>query len=124
MIGIVIDIETSDWYKENPNTGTLEDSSEILEIGYIRVDMNNGKIIDCGELYFYKPYFQVESSAQKVHGIQRSFLEQYEGDFRKDFLQVNGILKGVVRHVLAGICLDIGIHCLPCYIQLLAGMLP
>lgn len=93
MIGVVIDIETSNWYKENPITGTLEDSSEILEVGYIRVDMNNGKIIDCGELYFYKPYFQVESSAQEVHGIQRSFLEQYEGDFRKNLIILNSIIQ-------------------------------
>lgn len=93
MIGVVLDIETTNWYSISPHTGTLSDDSEILEVGYIRVDMDTCQVIDCGDLYFYKPYFMVESEAQKIHHITREFLEQYEGDFRKNLVILNGIIQ-------------------------------
>lgn len=97
MIGTVIDIETTGWLKfeTNPTTGvsTLSDESEILEVGFINIDMQTKKILTHGTLYFYKPYFHVESQAQSVHGLTREFLKQYEGDFNKNMIALNSLIQ-------------------------------
>lgn len=93
MIGLVLDIETTGWYNISPHTGTLTDDSEILEVGYIRVDMDTCKVIDCNELYFYKPYFEVESQAQSVHGITRDFLEPHADEFKKNLVILNSVIQ-------------------------------
>lgn len=93
MIGTVIDIETTGFLDISPKTGTLSDGSEILEVGFLKVDMDTCKILCADEIYFYKDYFNVESSAQEVHGIQRSFLKQYEGDFKKNLVILNAIIQ-------------------------------
>jgi len=97
MIGTIIDIETTGWLKfeTNPTTGvsTLSDESEILEIGFINIDMQTKKILTHGTLYFYKPYFHVESQAQSVHGLTREFLKQYEGDFNKNMIALNSLIQ-------------------------------
>ena len=95
---LVVDIETTgyldydtrmiDGYPEQ----ILSDRSEILSVGYLRVDLDTNKIFDAGVLYFYKPYFQVESQAQKIHGLQRSFLEQYEDQFDDNLAMLEALL--------------------------------
>lgn len=95
MVGTVIDIETTGWLKFNTVNGVsqLSDESEILEVGYINVDMNNKEILNHGTLYFYKPYFNIESEAQKVHGLTRDFLQKYEQDFEKNLIALNTMLQ-------------------------------
>lgn len=97
MIGTVMDIETTGWLKfeTNPTTGvsTLSDDSEILEVGYMNIDMNTKKILTYGTLYFYKPYFRIETEAQRVHGLTRDFLKKYEGDFEKNMIALNSLIQ-------------------------------
>lgn len=93
MIGLVLDIETTGYLSISPVTGTLPDANEILEVGYIRIDMDTRQILNCGELYFYKPYFQVESDAQKIHGITRDFLEPYAGEFQRNLVILNSLVQ-------------------------------
>lgn len=93
MIGLVVDIETTGFRNYDSQTGLLADSSEILEVGYLRIDMETGGILNHGTLYFYKPYFQVESDAQKIHGLTRSFLEPYEKDFNTNLLMLNSLIQ-------------------------------
>lgn len=91
MIGLITDIETTG-YKKITN-GRLDDGSEILEVGFIRVDMDTAEIINSGTLYFYKDYFRVESEAQKVHGLKRSFLEQYADKFDNNLIILNSLIQ-------------------------------
>ena len=97
MIGTVIDIETTGWLKfeVNPTTGvsTLSDDSEILEVGFMNIDMNTKKILNYGTLYFYKPKFRIETQAQEVHGLTRDFLKKYEGDFEKNMIALNSLIQ-------------------------------
>lgn len=95
MIGTVIDIETTGWLKFNTVDGVsqLSDESEILEVGYININMDTKQILTYGTLYFYKPYFNVESDAQKVHGLTREFLKQYEQDFEKNLIALNSLIQ-------------------------------
>ena len=95
MVATVIDIETTDWLKFDDSTGRsmLSDSSEILEVGFVRFDTNTLKVLTSGTLYFYKPYFNIESKAQEVHGLTREFLKQYEGDFNKNLIALNSLLQ-------------------------------
>ena len=72
----IIDIETTGFLKRD-SEGTL--MNDILEFGYINVD-NSFQIVNYGTLYFYEPWFNVESDAQKVHGITRQFLQQMNPD--------------------------------------------
>lgn len=95
MIGTIIDIETTDWLKFDTSTGQsiLSDESEILEVGFINFDMNTIKILSHGTLYFYKPYFRVESDAQKIHGLTRDFLKNYEDQFNKNLVALNSLIQ-------------------------------
>ena len=93
MIGLVLDIETTGWYTIDSVTGTLPDANEILEIGFIRVDMNTKEILNHGVLYFYKDYFQVESPAQEVHKLQRSFLEKHADEFQRNLIILNSLIQ-------------------------------
>ena len=77
----------------------LDDSAEIVSVGYLRVDLDADRIFDAGVLYFYKPYFHIENDAQKIHKLQRSFLEQYEDQFQTNLailesLLINSIIIG------------------------------
>lgn len=96
MIGTVMDIETTGFLKFQmgaDGVSVLSDESEILEVGYINIDMNSGEILNYGTLYFYKPYFNIESDAQQVHGITRDFLKQYENDFDKNLIALNSLIQ-------------------------------
>lgn len=95
MIGTVIDIETTGWLRFQQVNGwsTLHDESEILEVGFINVNMDTKKILTHGTLYFYKPYFFVESEAQKVHGLTREFLQQFEQDFMMNLIALNSLIQ-------------------------------
>ncbi len=95
MIGTVIDIETTGWLKFSTINGRsmLDDNSEILEVGYLTINMDNKKILKHGTLYFYKPYFNVESDAQKVHGLTRDFLQKYENDFERNLIALNSLIQ-------------------------------
>mgnify|MGYP002624723154 CR=1 FL=1 len=94
MIGLVLDIETTGFMKISPITGTLEDSSEILEVAYLRVDMDTLAILDSNTLYFYKDYFQIEGTeAQKVHGLTTAYLQQFADDFEKNLIILNSIIQ-------------------------------
>ena len=74
----------------------LEDSSEILSVGYAKMDLDTMQVFDAGVLYFYKPYFQVESSAQDVHHLQRSFLQQFEDSFDDNLATLEAMLINAV----------------------------
>lgn len=95
MIGTVIDIETTGYREYDVVDGwsRLSDRSEILEIGYMNINMETRKILNYGTLYFYKPYFNVESDAQKVHGLTREFLEQYEDKFDQNLVAINSMIQ-------------------------------
>lgn len=96
MVGTVIDIETTGFLKFDINSdgvSLLSDKSEILEVGYINVDMDTKRIINSGTLYFYKPYFDIESDAQKVHGLTREFLQQFEKDFDNNLIALNSLIQ-------------------------------
>ena len=106
MIGTIIDIETTGWLKfdmiKEPNPyvpGTfidksvLSNESEILEVGYININMETNKILTYGTLYFYKPYFNIENDAQKVHGLTRDFLMKYEDKFMDNIIALNAMLQ-------------------------------
>lgn len=95
MIGTIIDIETTGWLKFDTVDGVsiLSDESEILEVGYINVDLKNFRMLNYGTLYFYKPYFNVESQAQDVHHITREFLQQYEDKFYENLIALNSMMQ-------------------------------
>ena len=99
---IVVDIETTGYLKKDEKyidgelTYVLSDKSEILSVGYIRVDLDTERIFDAGVLYFYKPYFEIENQAQSVHGLQRSFLEQFEDQFDDNLAMLETLLYNTV----------------------------
>lgn len=95
MIGTVIDIETTGFFKFDIVDGwsVLSDNSEILEVGFLNIDLDTRKILTHGTLYFYKPYFDVESDAQRIHGLTREFLQQYEKDFNKNLIALNSLIQ-------------------------------
>ena len=68
---VVLDIET---------TGFSRDGDNILEVGYIRID-HNLNIHQSGTLFFYKDDFRIESAAQSVHRLSRSYLQGYADEF-------------------------------------------
>lgn len=92
MICTVIDIETTGRYKISLGLNN-PDYAEILEVSYIRVNSEDLSILSHGSLYFYKPYFCVESQAQEVHGLTRQFLKQYEKDFDKNLIQLHALMQ-------------------------------
>lgn len=93
MIGLVVDIETTGYRSYDSATGLLSDNSEILEVGYLRIDMETGGMLGNGTLYFYKPYFNIESDAQRVHGLTREFLQQYEDQFDNNLIILNSLIQ-------------------------------
>lgn len=96
MIGLFVDIETTGWLKFKVNEkgdSVLDDESEILEVGYMTVNMDTKKILKHGSLYFYKDYFNVESQAQQIHGLTRDFLVQYRDDFDKNLIILNSLIQ-------------------------------
>ena len=96
MIGTIIDIETTGLLQFQTNLkgeSELSDESEIIEVGFINIDMVTRKILTHGTLYFYKPYFDIESKAQRIHGLTRDFLRQHEGDFSKNLIILNSIIQ-------------------------------
>lgn len=98
MIGTVMDIETTGYlaFDKVDGKSVLSDSNEILEVGYININLNTGRIIKYGTLYFYKPYFQIENDAQRIHGLTREFLKQYENDFEKNLCILNTLMQQTV----------------------------
>lgn len=95
MIGTVVDIETTGYLQFDTSTGVsrLSDTSEILEVGFLNIDMNTRQILTHGTLYFYKPYFFVESPAQAVHRITRDFISQYEDRFDMNLVTLNSLIQ-------------------------------
>lgn len=96
MVGTVLDIETTgfmSFVRDAEGNSVLSDESEILEVAYMNFDMNTRKLLTYGTLYFYKPYFHVESSAQEIHHITRDFLEQYEDKFNENLVALNAMLQ-------------------------------
>lgn len=95
MIGTVIDIETTGYLKFDASSGisTLADDSEILEVGFLNIDLQTRKILTHGTLYFYKPYFFVESPAQAVHHLTRDFLMKYEDKFEQNLIALNSLIQ-------------------------------
>lgn len=73
MVLRIIDIETTGFDKS-----CMKDA--ILEVGYVNVTQNL-EIVGSGAFYFYRPEFNVESPAQSIHQLERSFLEQHASMF-------------------------------------------
>lgn len=71
MIFTILDIET---------TGLKKHSDDILEVGYIQTN-ENCQLLRSGVFYFYKDEFNIESDAQRVHGLTREFLSGYKNEF-------------------------------------------
>lgn len=89
MLFTILDIET---------TGFNRQSDDILEVGYIKTN-EKCDILGSGSLFFYKPEFKVETSAQSVHRLTRDFLEPYEKDFNVNMaalytMMYNGLIIG------------------------------
>lgn len=95
MIGTVMDIETTGWLKFGMVNGwsTLSDESEIIEVGYLNINMDTKKILTHGTLYFYKPYFDIESPAQQVHGLTREFLAPHENEFTSNLIALSSMIQ-------------------------------
>ena len=95
MIGTVIDIETTGYLQFDTSTGVsqLADTSEILEVGFLNIDMETREILTHGTLYFYKPYFYVESPAQEVHRLTRDFIKNYEDQFTMNLVALNSLIQ-------------------------------
>ena len=109
MIGTILDIETTGFlsfdtitlpnpagYGEPIQKSQLSDNCEILEVGFINIDIDSAKMLSHGTLYFYKPYFHVESDAQRIHGLTRDFLQQFEQDFEKNLIALNALMQNAV----------------------------
>jgi len=87
MVYHIIDIET---------TGFNKVRDDILEVGYIRAN-HECEILGYGTLYFYRPEFNIESDAQRIHKLTREFLEPYSDSFEKNLaalwtLMMDGVL--------------------------------
>ena len=117
--GLVIDIESTDYLKtvdvfrtidgravsfesasiqERANGSwkkELSAESNILSVGYLRVDLDSEKIIGAGTLYFYKPHFNVER-ATHIHGLTREFLSAYEDEFDKNLAKLESLMLNAV----------------------------
>ena len=109
MIATILDIETTGFLSfdtrmvPNPRgfgdpieQSVLSDRCEILEVGFINIDIESAAMVNHGTLYFYKPYFQVESDAQRIHGLTREFLQQYEGDFENNLIALNTLMQNAI----------------------------
>lgn len=99
MVGTVVDIETTGFLKfvrDKDNNSVLSDESEICEVGFMNIDLKTGAILHSGVLYFYKPYYNLENDAAKVHGLTREFLSQYEKDFENNLIALNALLQSAI----------------------------
>lgn len=99
MIGTILDIETTGYLKfdvDSSGYSVLSDNSEILEVGFINVDMTTCRPLTHGTLYFYKPYFNVESDSQRVHKLTRDFLQQYEDKFTENLIALNALMQHAI----------------------------
>lgn len=66
---------------------------DILQVGFITAN-ENGKIVNAGNMYYYRPEFKVENpEAFAVHGITRARLEPYEQDFSKNVAALYTMLQ-------------------------------
>lgn len=84
----ILDIET---------TGLSTNYDEILEVGYIRINKNrqNPKKFDiCGSgtINFYRPSWKIETPAQKVHKLSRSYLESLNIDMEKSLASLYSVV--------------------------------
>lgn len=89
MLLTVLDIETTGLFQFDENNTLIPD---IIEVAYAFVDTDDMLIHKHGVLYFYKPEFNIESSAQDIHGIQRSFLEKYENQFHENLIALASLM--------------------------------
>lgn len=89
MLLTVLDIETTGLFKFDQNNTLIPD---IIEVAYALVDTSNMLIGKHGVLYFYKPEFDIESPAQEIHHIERSFLEQFEDQFEENLIALAALM--------------------------------
>lgn len=93
MVLTVLDIETTGLFKFDANNVLIPD---ILEVAYALVDTDDMLIHKHGVLYFYRPEFDVESPAQEIHKLERSFLEQYEDQFQDNLIALAALMTNAV----------------------------
>lgn len=96
MIGTVVDIETTGFLKfqqDAEGRSILSDDSEILEVAFMNINLTTCRPVNYGVLYFYKPYFNIESDAQRIHGITREFIQKYEDKFEENLIALNSLLQ-------------------------------
>lgn len=86
MIYTLLDLETTSLDKWR---------TEILEVGYLQTN-ENLEILRSGNIYFYKDNFDVESPAQKVHGLTREFLQQYRDEFEDSIIKLYTLTKNSI----------------------------
>lgn len=99
MLGLVLDIETTAFLKTEEKNGLTiaGPGSDILEVGYIMIDMDTNAFVKTGTLYFYKPTFNIENpDAQAKHKLTREFLKQYENDFNNNLNALNAMTRKAV----------------------------
>lgn len=99
MIGTVIDIETTGYMKfqtDAEGNSVLSDESEILEVAFMNINLATCRPLGHGVLYFYKPYFNVESDAQRIHGITRDFIQKYEDKFEENLIALNALMQNAL----------------------------
>lgn len=98
MVGLVLDIETTGYLETNFENfvKVTAPGHDILEVGYIMIDMDTNAFLNTGTLYFYKPEFEIENKAQEIHGLTREFLKQYEDDFDKNLIALNAMIQHAI----------------------------
>lgn len=89
MLLTVLDIETTGLFKFDENGVLIPD---ILEVAYAFVDTADMLIHKHGTMYFYKPEFDVESPAQGIHHLERSFLAQYADQFEDNLIALSALM--------------------------------
>ena len=90
MLYTFIDIETTGLMKFDANAVLIPD---ILEVGYLIVDVNSFKVLKYGTMYFYQDHFDIENEAQRFHGLTRTFLKDYEDQFDQNLCALAALIS-------------------------------
>ena len=93
MLYTIVDIETTGLLKFDDNSVLIPD---LLEFSYLQVDKDTLDIGKAGTLYFYKDWFDIESEAQKYHGITREFLMKYADQFDDNLTALKAIMTNAI----------------------------
>lgn len=91
MLYTILDLETTGLRKEKTLKGPRF-KDDIIEVGYIQIN-ENAEIVRSGQFYFYKDEFDIENDAQKIHGLTREYLRQFEGEFMDGLVSLYTLME-------------------------------